>query len=200
VVDEHGRDEGQAGQGTGIADPGGPSWKSAAQKSDVAEDGEEEGHEPEGDRAVHEQHTLHHGADDGAVGGRVEGVDDGGGLEAIGDEGESDVDQADAEEEVGEPLVLGIALADEVTDAGDEDHEKGENDEIEEDATHDVGGVVGGEIGELVRRRQAGEGAANKVQGKLDEKHGNGCQATCPCPEVNFQIIHDVPLLLSNAR
>ena len=65
--------------------------------------------------------------------------------------------------------MLRIGLTNEVTDAGKEDHEKGEDDEIEEDAAHDVSGVAGGEIGELGGRRQAGK-AADEVEGELDEE------------------------------
>ena len=49
-----------------------------------------------------------------------------------------------------EPFLLSIDAADEVTVACCEDHEKGENDEVKEDAAHDVCGVSGGEVGELV--------------------------------------------------
>jgi hypothetical protein len=64
-----------------------------------------------------------------------------------------------------------IGLADEVAEPGGEDHEDGEENEVEQDAGHDVGGVAGGEIGELEGLRHGGKGTAHKIEieGELDE-------------------------------
>ena len=50
-------------------------------------DSHEESHEPEGYRPIHEIHAFHHAADDGGIGGWSERVDDGCGLEGVGDQG-----------------------------------------------------------------------------------------------------------------
>jgi hypothetical protein len=74
-----------------------------------------------------------------------------------------------------EPIIClrSIGLADEAAEPGGEDHEEGEENEIEQDAGHDVGGVAGGEIGELEGLRNGRKGTADKIEieWELDEFH-----------------------------
>jgi hypothetical protein len=92
-----------------------------------------------------------------------------------------------------------IGLADEVTDAGDEDHDKGEDDEIQEDAAHDVGPVVGGEIGQLEGLCQAGEGTAHQVEGELDEEEGHAGQRADAGDAVDSEVVHEEATFLVEA-
>jgi hypothetical protein len=59
-----------------------------------------------------------------------------------------------------------------VAKACGEDHEERENNEIEKNASHDVGGVPGGETGEFVGLGHGGKRPSHKVKGEFDDEGG----------------------------
>jgi hypothetical protein len=88
-------------------------------------------------------------ANDYRVGRDGECVNDGCGLERVGNQCQRDIDQANAKGQRAEPLVLGIGLANEVTHACQENEDQTENNQIKQDAGHDVGCIPGGVIAQL---------------------------------------------------